>query len=176
MPAIGLDSHMLFAFTRPDSAVPHFTVDAVFAGGSYAFHLDLIPRVDLGANLAYLRQVYEPLTETFMGARGTTGLSPAALGPLQLALMSPWMLAYRADEAAFRAIDPFVDRYLEHWLGLLAGGVTTDVSAAALAARDAANRAAIFDPTVDPVWQQVSRLIGEGTSERVRGFLREARS
>ena len=43
VPAIQLDSHMLFAFTPPTSAVPHFTLDAVQAGDHYAFHLDLIP-------------------------------------------------------------------------------------------------------------------------------------
>lgn len=175
VPAIGLDSHMLFAFTGAGSGVPHFTVDSVFAGGSFAFHLDLIPRVDLGASLAYMNALYQPLTETFMAARGTEGLSPAALGPLQLALMSPWMLAYRATEAGFRAIDPFVDRYLGSWLALMEHGLTAaaraDVDPARLAERDARNRAALFDPAIDPVWSQVSRLIGEETSARIRALL-----
>jgi hypothetical protein len=57
VPMIQLDSHMVFCFTGPDSLVPHFTVDAVHAGDHHAFHLDLIPRVDLGVNLSYMRQV-----------------------------------------------------------------------------------------------------------------------
>ena len=40
VPMIGLDSHMVFAFTAPDSAVPHFTLDSVLAGPHFAFHLD----------------------------------------------------------------------------------------------------------------------------------------
>ena len=59
---IQLDSHMLFAFTPGDSAVPHFTLDSVKAGEHFAFHLDLIPRLDLGANLAYMDEVFGPLT------------------------------------------------------------------------------------------------------------------
>jgi hypothetical protein len=179
VPAIGLDSHMLFAFTRADSAVPHFTVDSVFAGGSYAFHLDLIPRVDLGASLAYMNAAYQPLSETCTAARGHDGLSPAALGPRQLALMSPWMLAHRADEAAFRTIDRFVDRYRDHWFALVEGGLPddamADVDPARLADRDRRNRAALFDPEVDPVWAQVGRLIGEPTAAEIRTLLREGR-
>ena len=54
--AFGLDSHMCFAFTPGGAAqCPHFTVDSVLAGPHYAFHLDLIPRLDPGANLAYIR-------------------------------------------------------------------------------------------------------------------------
>lgn len=180
VPAFGLDSHMLFAFTEPDSPVPHFTVDSVFAGGSYAFHLDLIPRVDLGANLAYMDGVYGPLTESFMAARNLEGLSAAALGPRQLALMSPWMLAYRANEDGFRQIDGFVNGYLARWFELvdrgLPDGAAGGAGADALATRDARNRAALFNPDVDPVWAQVTRLVGEDTSAKIRGFLREART
>ena len=171
-----VDSHMLFAFTRPDSAVPHFTLDSVFAGGSYAFHLDLIPRLELAANVPYARAAYAPLTETFETTRKLPGLTPAAIGPLQAALMSPWMLVSRADEVAFRAIDPAVDRYVEHWLGLVKGGVPAAALEGAigwdtLAARDARNKAAIFDPAIDPVWANVARLVGEAASAKMREHL-----
>ena len=49
--AIGLDSHMVFAFTDTESLVPHFTLDSVFGQGSHAFHLDLIPRAELASTL-----------------------------------------------------------------------------------------------------------------------------
>ena len=32
VPMIGLDSHMIFAFTAPDYGVPHFTLDSVANG------------------------------------------------------------------------------------------------------------------------------------------------
>ncbi|MGJ8686397.1 MAG: hypothetical protein ACSHWQ_02880, partial [Spongiibacteraceae bacterium] len=61
VPALQLDSHMVFAFTPSTSAIPHFTVDAVQAGEHHAFHLDLIPRMDLGSRLAYMNEVFAPL-------------------------------------------------------------------------------------------------------------------
>jgi len=69
VPAFQLDSHMLFALTRPESAIPHFTVDSVYAGGNYAFHLDLIPRVDLAVNLAHMDAAFGPLTDTHARVR-----------------------------------------------------------------------------------------------------------
>ncbi len=173
VPAIGLDSHMLFAFTPPDSAIPHFTLDSVAAGPSFAFHLDLIPRADLGANLAYMNAVYDPLTPLFEAARQIPGLSPAQIGPKQYALMSPWMLAYRADAEAFRQIEGPVQGYLQHWFHLVEQGIPAEAMPTGdLAGRDRLNRAAIFDPTVDKVWVQVARLVGEPTAARLRAVLR----
>lgn len=175
-PPFGLDSHMIFAFTPRDCAVPHFTLDAVQAGPHYAFHLDLIPRADLGANLAYMDHVYLSLTEQHQAVAKWPGVTPAHLSPRQNALMSPWMLAYRADEAAFTRLSDPVGRYLEHWFALVSNGIPShvlpDVDGAALARRDAQNRAAIFNPEVDPVWSRVDRLIGADTSARIRELLR----
>jgi hypothetical protein len=175
--AIGLDSHMMFAFTPPDSAVPHFTLDSVQAGPHNAFHLDLIPRVDPGANLAYLDHCFEPLTEAHDSAREIDGLEAAHLSPRQWQLMSAWMLANRADDAGFAAIDPIVDRYRDHWLELMSDGLPDGLVEAGpteLAARDGHNRAAIFNAEVDPVWAQIDRLLGEDTSADIRARLQAA--
>ncbi|WP_378738051.1 hypothetical protein [Nocardia brasiliensis] len=169
VPAIGLDSHMIFAFTRSDSAVPHFTLDSVRAAEYHAMHLDLIPRADLAINLPYLDAAFLPLTPLLEAAWQIDGLSPAAIGPRQRAMMSPWMLVCRATDDAFRALDSTVDSYLEHWLVLLDKGVPS--VAADLPARDRANRANLFSPAVDPVWAQVTRLLGTDQAERVRGEL-----
>jgi hypothetical protein len=172
---ISLDSHMMFAFTPPESAVPHFTVDSVQNADSFAFHLDLIPRVDLGAHLAYMDHCFTPLTEVRDRGMALDGLSPAHLAPRQWALMSEWMMAHRADEGAFRGIGETVDAYRDHWFALMADGVPADVlggvGADDLRSRDAANRAAIFDPDVDKVWANVERLIGTERSEQVRTLL-----
>ncbi len=175
VPPIGLDSHMIFAFTPPASPIPHFTLDAVLAGPYFAFHLDLIPRADLGANLAYLNAAFQPLTPTFDAAKSIEGLTPAHLSPRQYALMSPWMLAYRATEAAFAQIQAPVQAYLDHWASLVENGLPAEATpageAAHWAARDRANRAAIFDPSVDPVWHNVTRLVGAETAETLRQTL-----
>ncbi len=174
----GLDSHMMFAFTPAESAVPHFTVDSVMAGPHYAFHLDLIPRVDPGANLAYLDHCFGPLTESHDSVAEIEGLTPAHLAPRQWQLMSAWMLAHRADEVAFAAVRPTVDSYRNHWMALVAAGVPEDIysgiSPDQLAARDAANRAAIFSPEVDPVWARVDQLLGADVSAEIQSSLKSA--
>ena len=173
VPPIGLDSHMIFAFTPPESYIPHFTLDSVLAGPHFAFHLDLIPRADLGANLPYLNAIFDPLTPIFEAAKQIEGLTPAQLGPKQYALMSPWMLAYRANESAFTQIQTPVHGYLEHWFNLVENGIPAEAMPTGdFAQRDQLNRNAIFDPTVDKVWAQVARLVGEETSEKMRHILR----
>jgi len=173
--AFGLDSHMMFAFTGRHSAVPHFTLDSVHAGPHYAFHLDLIPRVDPGANLAYIDHCFVPLTEAHDAALELDGLTPAHLSPRQWQLMSAWMLAHRADADAFGSIDETVDAYRDHWLSLVADGVpssvTDGVTEAQLDARDRANRGSIFNPDVDPVWAQVDRLLGAAVSADIQASL-----
>jgi hypothetical protein len=175
VPFIGLDSHMIYAFTAPDGAVPHFTLDSVCNGDTYAFHLDLTPRVDLGAHLDYINAVFQPLSETFAEARSLEGLSPAHISPRQYALMSPWMLVYRATPAAFAQVNPFVERYLEHWFGLVENGpppeTYADTTPESRAARDVVNRQAIFSPEVDPVWAQVDRLVGAEVSAQQRAVM-----
>jgi hypothetical protein len=175
VPAIQLDSHMLFAFMPSDSPIPHFTVDSVSAGGHFAFHLDLIPRMDLGSQLAYMDEVFQPLDALYEQGTAIEGLSAAQLGRRQLAIMSPWMLAYRANESAFKAIDETVQSYLDHWFGIVDSGVSSaaigDVTAGELAARDGRNKAIIFSPEVDKVWNQITPLVGEEASLQIRQTL-----
>lgn len=177
VPPINLDSHMVFAFTAPDNPLPHFTLDSVLAGKHFAFHLDLIPRVDLGANLAYIDEVFQPLTASFDAAKEIKGLTPAHLSPRQYAIMSPWMLAYRAkDEDSFSQIEVHVDKYLAHWFDLLEKKLTVhtfeNLDNHEFATRDQRNRDAIFNPEVDKVWSQMDRLLGAETSAELQELLR----
>ncbi len=176
VPPIGLVSHMVFAFTPAESAIPHFTIDSVSTGAFYAFHLDLIPRADLAAYLPYMNATLFPLTAAFDDALKIPGLTPAMLAPRQRALMSPWMLAHRANAEAFAAVDVPVTAYLDHWMRLVDKGIspetTLGLTPAALAERDRLNRAALFNPETDPVWLQVDRLLGAETSLRIRDLLK----
>ena len=176
VPFIKLDSHMIFAFTKNDSAIPHFTLDSVNNDTTYAFHLDLIPRVDLGANLEYIDAVYGDLSEAFEKASNIEGLTKAHLNPRQLAIMSPWMLVNRAEEEAFRKIADSVNFYLEHWFSLLENGIGEDIqnqfSAEYLRTRDRKNREIVFNADVDKVWAQVDRLVGAEMSAKMREILK----
>ena len=176
VPFIKLDSHMVFAFTKTDSAIPHFTLDSVNNDTTFAFHLDLIPRVDLGANLEYIDAIYGDLTEEFERANQIEGLTKAHLNPRQLAVMSPWMLVNRAEAEAFKKIFDSVDFYLEHWFSLVENGLDEGISdrfsAEYLAERDRRNREIIFNPQVDKVWAQVDRLVGVEMSAKMREILK----
>lgn len=171
-PAIGLDSHMLFAFTPSDGGVPHFTVDSVQSGEHMAFHLDLIPRLDLATHLAYMDWAFAGVNDTFAASATIDGLSPAHISPRQRAVMSPWMVVHRATKEAFDEVEPLVHAYLDHWLTLLASGAPHQVLGGAtgtqLVARDKANKAIIFDPDVDKVWNQIRGLIGTDAVEAIR--------
>ncbi len=173
VPMIHLDSHMVFCFTGPESVVPHFTVDAVHAGDHYAFHLDLIPRLDLAVNVAYMRCAYEALNAPHAQAKAIPGLSPAQLAPMQLAVMSPWMLAHRATETSMDAVGQVCGSYLDHWLALKKDGLreVSDKLGQDLAKRDLWHRSVLFSPEVDPVWRQVERLLGAPASEDLRSLL-----
>ncbi|MCY0930172.1 hypothetical protein OTB20_29080 [Streptomyces sp. H27-H1] len=178
VPAFGLDSHMVFAFGAADSPLPHFTLDSVQAGGGYAFHLDLVQRVDLAVSPAYADLVYGPLTAPFARASEIPGLTPAAISPRQRSLMSPWMLVHRADEAALRAITPVAEAYLRHWLELtraFPAGAAGEAKEGDAAVRDRRLRQALFSREIDPVWAQVDRLLGTAATDGLRGLLTTGR-
>jgi hypothetical protein len=176
VPPIQLDSHMMFAFMPSDSPVPHFTLDSVRAGDHHAFHLDLIPRLDLGSQLSYMDECFTPLTAAHEKGEAIAGLSRAQLSPRQYAIMSPWMLAHRATPEAFSAIGDSVNEYLDHWLGLVGRGIsaesTAGISAQQLIDRDRRNKAIIFNENVDKVWDQITPLIGREAVDRQIELLR----
>ena len=176
VPPIQLDSHMMFAFMPSDSPVPHFTLDSVRAGDHHAFHLDLIPRLDLGSQLAYMDECFTPLNAAHEKGEAITGLSRAQLSPRQYAIMSPWMLAHRATAEAFTEIEVSVNEYLDHWLGLVERGVSSEstagVSPQELIDRDRRNKAIIFNEDVDKVWDQITPLIGREAVDRQIELLR----
>ena len=187
--AIGIDSHMIFAFSHPDSLVPTFTLDSVYTrmpagadpnfpdgGDMYAFHLDLIPKCDLGVNHEYIRRVYAPLTDLQADTLAADGVHAAQLSPTQRAIMSPWMLAQRVTAAAYEAtVFPAAAAYLEHWLGLVDAGLGdlgSVISGEHGADRDAANRSLIFNREIDPVWSKIDMMVGAPVADRMIEVLR----
>jgi hypothetical protein len=172
---IGLDSHMIFAFTPSGSPIPHWTFDSVLNAPIYAFHLDMLPRVDLGSHRLYMDHVYAELNDTFKAGSTHEGVSPAELAPRQRAIMSPWMFAYRVTAEQYPNIEQYVQRYLDRWYDMLENGLPQDVLESIadtdLAARDTANRNIIFNREVDPVWDMITPLIGDQQSELMRAQL-----
>jgi hypothetical protein len=187
--AIGIDSHMLFAFTAAESLVPTFTLDSVYTkmppgadpnfpdgGDMYSFHLDLVPRCDLGINHDYMRRVYEPLTEEQGRVLEADGVHAAQLTPTQRAIMSPWMLAQRTSAAAYeQVVFAAANAYTRHWLALVDDGLGKlegTVEGARGAERDRLNRALIFNREIDAVWSKIDGMLGQEVSDAMIGVLR----
>jgi len=179
----GMDSHQVYAFAPPTSPVPHLFLDTAISpntGGTFHFGLDLVPRVDLGANLAYSQAVYLPLDECRAATVSQPGVLPVpSLGPLQWTLRSPWMIAAIVAPGDLAKLSDAITAYLDHWLGLVSTGLPEDVVASVswqdLATRDRRNREAMFSPRTNPVWTLVGRLVGDTTSVRMQQMLIEGR-
>ena len=186
VPMIGLDSHMLYAFTPAESPVPHFTLDSVQtqlppeAGGGevLAFHIDLNPRIDPGINPAYLQHCYVPLNEARARGLAIGGVTAADLQPLQWQVMSSWMMANRATPEAFELLGGVVAEYRDHWFALLDAGVPESVlggwDAEQISRRDRLSRDTIFSAEVDPVWANIARLLGDEQATQLRESVRDA--
>ncbi len=172
LPDGSLAAHMLVVQTAAASAVPHLAIDLMTFPNGHGFFVDLLPRVDLSANVAYVDEVYASLDPTFEAIENVPGLVQVPMPPRMLAFYSPWMLhKFEAPDLAVLtdAIDAFVDRFQ----ALVDEGVQAPglPDAAALAARDQRHRDVLFDPTFDPVWQQVTPLLGEDAVTMIRETL-----
>ena len=128
-PPIGLDSHMVFAFSPADTPIPHFTLDSVFGQGTYAFHLDLIQRVDLGTHLAYLDRVYSRSTAVYERAIALEGLSKASdrSAPVLDDVAVDARATAPTRTPSERSTSP-CGTYQEHWFSLLSKGIATEVT------------------------------------------------
>jgi hypothetical protein len=176
VPARGVTTCMIFAFTRPSSPIPHFTLDCSDHGdGMHAFHLDLAPRVELATHVDYMDAAFDPLSDAFATASAVDGLSATRTTRRQFAMMSPWMLVHLATPAAFDAIGGTVDAYVEHWLSLVDRGLPAEVTSALvddrLADRDRQFRQNLFSPAIDPVWGRVDGMIGPDAADVMRRTL-----
>ena len=175
----GMDTHQIYAFTPASSAVPHLFLDTAISpntDGTFHFGLDLVPRVDLGANLAYSEYVYGPLTAPRAEAIARPGVMPVgSLGPLQWSIRSPWMVAAIVDPRDLRSLTDVVDAYTARWTELVGEGLppelVADTAEVDLARRDARNRAAIFSARTNPVWGLLDGLVGADSATRIRDLL-----
>lgn len=167
-----IESYMVTVFTRPDSPVPHFVLDVVRFGPNASFHVDLLPKRDLGVSLPYVDRCFSPLSaikaEIEKDARFTPGTAPLR----QRAFLSPWMALFTHAPSELEAARGYVDRYFEHWSSLLTTTpdpvLATDPS---LTDRDALQRKLVFSRDLDPVWGMLDRALGEKTVDQLLSVL-----
>lgn len=172
LPDGSLAAHMLVVQTPAESPVPHLAIDLMKFPNGYGFFVDLLPRVDLSSNVAYVDDVYAPLDKTFEVLESTPGLVQVPMPPRMLAFYSPWML-HKFECPDLDLLTTTIDAFVQQFVTLATDGLaTTDLpDRDELAARDQRHRDVLFDPTFDPVWQQVTPLLGAEAVTTIRETL-----
>ena len=169
---MGMESYMLMAFAEPGSALPHFAFDAMTNSERGAFHVDYIPRLDLGIYPQYSKQVFEPLNEALDTLKANPDFSPGDGGRLLLSMLSPWTGLFQATPDKLAGGSTLIDHYLQHWFSLINTGVSTTVSSKALADRDQQHRLALYNEENDMLWGLLKNLIGEKDRDLILSLLR----
>ena len=167
-----IESYMVTVFTRPESPVPHFVLDVVRFGPKASFHVDLLPKRDLGVSLGYVDCCFAPLSQIRadleQDARFAVGTAPLR----QKAFLSPWMALYTHEPELLEVARSYVDRYFAHWSSLLTTRDPELELDPVVAARDAVNRKLVFSRELDPVWGMLDRALGAPTVDMLLSALR----
>ncbi len=171
--APAIDSCMMVVFTRPESPVPHFVLDVVRFGERASFHVDLLPKRDLGVCLSYVDLCFSPLSEVLEDITRDARFAPGTAPLRQRALLSPWMALFTHAPNELEAARSYVDRYFAHWCGLLRSDSPLLARDAALTARDEAQRKLVFGRELDPVWGMLDRALGAPAVDRLLQVLTE---
>lgn len=170
-----------YAFARPTALAPHVAIEwtsMVRAGQDrVGLLLDLLPRIDLAVNLQYVDEVYGPLTAVLDDAFSIDGLEPERISPRRAICFSPWRLSVTGPIEATDALDAVVERYLDHWISVISGGVDASVDPVAndptkLVQHDKFHRNALFEEASDPRWDRIYRLLGPNEAAELRMALR----
>ncbi|MCB9566091.1 MAG: hypothetical protein H6710_02550 [Myxococcales bacterium] len=165
--ALGLEVERLLAFAAADLPLPHLSLSLTRSQppgtpGLRTVIVDLIPRVDLAVNLGHAEAVFRPLADARAQALVAEGARELAPGPLRAAIGSPWAALLQLEGGDEGPIDGLVDAYVEHWRGLVRGGLGAPalavLHAPAAAERDRRLRAALADRRVEPLIGEVERL------------------
>jgi len=183
----GIDSMMLHAFSDPATDLPHLTSDVAGVGSRWAFHVDLMPRVDLPGDLSTLEGLYEPLTPIYERAHSIPGSTPIPLPPRVRALSSAWIVGVSFDftnagggRDAVQVMTDTFEAYVRTWLRCVDEGLPglgTPESylrphGEAARARDARQRFALFHPDSDPVWGLLDNLVGPTDAAAILELIR----
>ncbi len=173
-----VDTHLLFLFARPDSAMPHFHAQVVqFAADSCVYNADIIPRLDAVDHPAYYREVYGPVTKAYWKAttdrQNVCSMAPA--NPAIALYLSPWSIAAArpTNRAELERVEPSILEYLDHCLTLSRALTYTGATSFDLADRDRRHMELLHADELDPrAWKGVYRLVGEQVGRKIKETLR----
>ena len=171
---------LLYAFSRPTTLVPHLAVEWTRLdpkSDRVGLVVDLLPRVDLSVNQRYADECYGPLTEIWNDVWTIDNVRAMFVGPRRATAFSPWRISVTAPETEVGSLAVLVDRYIDHWIAIMSGGVGANVDPVAsdpakLVQHDRYHRDGLFDEESDPRWARIYRLIGPNQGAELRMALR----
>jgi hypothetical protein len=172
-----VDTHLLFLFGRPETAMPHFHAQVVqFGPDACVYNADLIPRLDPVAHPEHYKEVFGPVTKAYWKAttdrQNTCAAAPA--NPAIAAYLSPWSIAAGrpTSRAELERVTPSILAYLDQCLlmsrSIRYAGASPDV----LRERDERHMQILHSDELDPrAWKGVYRVIGEEAGKKIRQIL-----
>lgn len=171
---------LLYAFSRTTALVPHLAVEWTRLDPEtdrIGLVVDLLPRVDLSVNQPYVDECYGPLTEIWNEVWAIEGVRAMFVGPRRATAFSPWRISVTAPATEVGLLSALVDRYIDHWIAIMSGGVGASVDPVAsdpakLVQHDRYHRNGLFDEESDPRWARIYRLIGPNGGAELRMALR----
>jgi hypothetical protein len=187
---IGADANALHIITKPNSMVPHCSIEYVHYDASidvppnpaaragvdhYGSYINLISRVDQAINQAYLHHIYDPLHEGVLAIKNHTEIRNAVLPLWQAACFQPWIITAMASAEHYAVLRDQGQATIDHALTMLAADIpqdiVTDQERAHTVERDRLNRLLFNSPEVDSVWPRIARLVGDVDALRLREVL-----
>jgi hypothetical protein len=172
-----VDTHLLFIFGDPGSAVPHFHAQVVqFSPDACVYNADIIPRLDPVDHPEYFRAVYGPVTTAYWRATSDRQniCALASANPAVTLYLSPWGITAgrptTRDELL--RVTPSILAYLDHCLSLARMLPYPAPAAGLMRARDRRHLDLLHSEKTDPrAWKGVVRIVGADPAARIRDIL-----
>ena len=182
-PGVRNEIHSLYAFSLPSTLAPHLALEwghiegPEGEDGRLSVFVDLLPRLDLAVNQDYIDELYEPLTPVLVEAWDIKGARSDRHLPRRIVAFSPWRFSASAPASEVDALLEVVDRYTDHWLATLSGGVGASVDPLAsdpsrLVQRDKYHREAMFDEKAMAHWSKFYQALSFNDAAELRHTLR----
>jgi len=186
IPIMGLFVERLYGFSPPSSSVPHLVAETrpTEQRRITMLSLDLLPRVDLAVNPAYVEMVYGPLdSELDASAERVTTEGDDIFAPLlktprrRRVLASPWATAVVLGNGLLEMHEKALLRaYMNRWETLLDAGDEgpdgLDLCSPSRVARDRLLREGLADERQDRFWVDLRSLCGDAQTSAAQAFVR----
>lgn len=172
-----VETHLLFAFGRADSSMPHLHAQVVqFPPDGCVYNVDFLPRLDAVEYPDWYTRVFSNLRRPYRLATSDTQYTcaHAPANPALAIYMSPWGIASgRTVASELEAVTPHIEAYVAHYCALAREHDWAQPDGLDLAARDDRHLRLFFADELDPrAWNGVYKVIGESRGSMIKALLR----